>query len=153
MVPVSIGNVCHICINGGAGSLTRRLDEGLGIGIQNETSSRSLLLSTPVRRFVCWEPMTRFNTCEIGPRFAVLFLQYYLRCSVSPVLSKYLLVTGIVRTLSCGGWVFITSSDDHDWHDILMITYIVCNIPWMYGGVSATVDPSIHGKRYVTYFL
>jgi hypothetical protein len=29
-----------------------------------------------------------------------------------------------VRTLSCGGWVYITSSDDHDVHDVLMITYM-----------------------------
>ncbi|TFY72042.1 hypothetical protein EVG20_g957 [Dentipellis fragilis] len=69
-----------------------------------------------------------------GPRFAVLALSYLLARRNFPSSSKpaILLVTGIVRTLSCGGWVYITSNDDHDVHDILMILYIVCNIPWMW---------------------
>ena len=86
-----------------------------------------------------------------GPRFAILLLQYYLQRDVSSALPKFLLSVGVVRTLSCGGWVFITSSDDHDWHDILMITYIVCNLPWMYGGISATRDATIRGRRYAAY--
>ena len=32
----------------------------------------------------------------------------------------------------------MTSSDDHDAHDILMISYIVLNIPWMIGGLMVT---------------
>ncbi|KAI8870012.1 hypothetical protein GQ42DRAFT_122947 [Ramicandelaber brevisporus] len=48
--------------------------------------------------------------------------------SIKPAL---LLFTGILRTLSCGGWVYITSSDDHDAHDILMIMYLVCTLPYM----------------------
>ncbi|KIP11062.1 hypothetical protein PHLGIDRAFT_21941 [Phlebiopsis gigantea 11061_1 CR5-6] len=82
-----------------------------------------------------------------GPRFAILLLQYYLQRTASSALPNLLLGVGIVRTLSCGGWVFITSSDDHDWHDILMITYIVCNLPWMYGSISATKDATIRERR------
>ncbi|KAA1467420.1 hypothetical protein DENSPDRAFT_792681 [Dentipellis sp. KUC8613] len=69
-----------------------------------------------------------------GPRFAVLALSYLLARRNFPTSSKptVLLVTGMVRTLSCGGWVYITSNDDHDVHDVLMILYIVCNIPWMW---------------------
>ncbi|KAI9009619.1 hypothetical protein BC832DRAFT_529869 [Gaertneriomyces semiglobifer] len=42
---------------------------------------------------------------------------------------------GILRTLSCGGWVYITSSDDHSWHDIFMISYLVCGLLYMVGMV------------------
>ncbi|KAI0048975.1 hypothetical protein FA95DRAFT_1604785 [Auriscalpium vulgare] len=70
-----------------------------------------------------------------GPRFALLALSHLLnRTASTSSLPAILLVTGIVRTLSCGGWVYITSSDDHDVHDVLMILYIACNIPWMWGG-------------------
>ena len=34
--------------------------------------------------------------------------------------------------------MFITSSDDHDVHDVLMISYIVLNIPWMFGSLAFT---------------
>lgn len=49
-----------------------------------------------------------------------------------------LLIVGIVRSLSCGGWVYITSTDHHDVHDILMVSYIICNVPWMLGSISHT---------------
>ncbi|KAG9315095.1 Frag1/DRAM/Sfk1 family-domain-containing protein [Chiua virens] len=38
----------------------------------------------------------------------------------------------------CGGWVYITSTDNHDAHDVLMVLYIVCNLPWMLGGIVNT---------------
>ena len=88
----------------------------------------------------------------VGPRFAVLLLLYFLQRPHSPTLSKSLLVVGILRTLSCGGWVYITSTDDHDWHDILMISYIVLNVPWMYGGILATKDPRTRRWRYVSFY-
>lgn len=43
---------------------------------------------------------------------------------------------GLLRTLTCGGWTYITSTDDHDWHDILMISYIVCTLPWTTGCIA-----------------
>jgi len=93
-----------------------------------------------------------------GPRFALVFLQYYIsRPTTSPKWSTFLFFIGVVRTLSCGGWVYITSTDDHDIHDVLMVVYIVCNIPWMIGGIVCT--PLInararkHRKRIATAFF
>ena len=37
------------------------------------------------------------------------------------------------RTLSCGGWTYVTSTDDHMWHDVFMISYLVATLPWMVG--------------------
>ncbi|KAI0059171.1 hypothetical protein BV25DRAFT_1860733 [Artomyces pyxidatus] len=74
-----------------------------------------------------------------GPRFAILLFTHLLNRASYPSsssLSSVLLVTGVVRTLSCGGWVYITSNDDHDIHDVLMILYIVCNLPWMWGSAA-----------------
>lgn len=62
-----------------------------------------------------------------GPRFLLLFCNYLLNNSV------FTLIVGIIRTFTCGGWVYITSTDDHDWHDIFMISYIVLTIPWTVG--------------------
>lgn len=42
-----------------------------------------------------------------------------------------LALVGVLRTVSCGGWVYITSSDDHDVHDVAMGMYIALTIPWM----------------------
>lgn len=60
----------------------------------------------------------------LGPRFALVALQYYLTQSPTSSLPTFVFLSGILRTLSCGGWVYITSNDDHDVHDILMITYM-----------------------------
>ncbi|GLB40582.1 putative frag1/DRAM/Sfk1 family protein [Lyophyllum shimeji] len=73
-----------------------------------------------------------------GPRLALVLFQYYLHYPRRPLLSMLVFVFGMIRTLSCGGWVYITSSDDHDVHDVFMITYMVCNIPWMVGGIACT---------------
>jgi hypothetical protein len=40
---------------------------------------------------------------------------------------------GIIRTVACGGWVYITSTDDHLTHDIAMILYLLCTLPWQLG--------------------
>ncbi|KAI0329269.1 hypothetical protein GY45DRAFT_1253146 [Cubamyces sp. BRFM 1775] len=73
-----------------------------------------------------------------GPRFALGALQYYLHRTPTSSLPGFVLLIGILRTLSCGGWVYITSTDDHDVHDVLMISYIVLNIPWMFGSIACT---------------
>ncbi|KAF8638712.1 hypothetical protein AX17_002007 [Amanita inopinata Kibby_2008] len=73
-----------------------------------------------------------------GPRFGIVAIQYHLHQSKSSNLPLYVFISGIVRTLTCGGWVYITSSDDHDAHDIFMISYILCNLPWMLGGIACT---------------
>lgn len=81
-----------------------------------------------------------------GPRFALVFIQYYLHRSAGS-LATIVLIFGIIRTLSCGGWVYITSNDDHDIHDIMMIIYMVCNIPWMVGGILSTPTSTVRRKR------
>ncbi|KIK62372.1 hypothetical protein GYMLUDRAFT_41803 [Collybiopsis luxurians FD-317 M1] len=84
-----------------------------------------------------------------GPRFALVSLLYYLQKSQTSSLPTIVFISGIIRTLTCGGWVYITSSDDHDVHDIFMISYIVLNIPWMIGGVYSTSKkcPRVRRKR------
>lgn len=58
------------------------------------------------------------------PRFLLLLGHFYINRSFVTLL------VGVVRTVSCGGWVYITSTDDHDTHDIFMIVYIVLTLPW-----------------------
>lgn len=58
------------------------------------------------------------------PRFLLLLGHYYINRSITT------LIVGTLRTVSCGGWVYITSTDDHDTHDIFMIVYIVLTLPW-----------------------
>lgn len=86
----------------------------------------------------------------VGPRIALVSLLYFLQRSNESSLPAIVFVSGIIRTLSCGGWVYITSSDDHDAHDIFMITYIVLNLPWMVGGIYSTTKkcPSVRKKRW-----
>jgi len=47
---------------------------------------------------------------------------------------------GIFRTLTCGGWTYVTSTDDHDWHDIFMISYLVATLPWTIGCIKLSPD-------------
>ncbi|CAD1810679.1 Frag1/DRAM/Sfk1 family protein [Candida parapsilosis] len=65
-----------------------------------------------------------------GPRFLLLafnFLSLYKESSYLPFVA---LIAGLLRTLTAGGWMYITSTDDHDAHDVFMIGYIVLTIPW-----------------------
>ena len=77
------------------------------------------------------------NDTFVGPRFALIAFGYMLNRQTFPSssLPAVLSVVGVLRTLTCGGWVYITSSDDHDVHDVLMILYIVLNLPWMFGNI------------------
>ncbi|KAI9103211.1 calcofluor white hypersensitive protein-like protein [Phlyctochytrium arcticum] len=68
-----------------------------------------------------------------GPRFLLLALNHITHKAYSGSLSNFTLAMGLIRTLSCGGWVYITSSDQHDWHDIFMITYLVAGLFYMIG--------------------
>ncbi|KAG7195169.1 uncharacterized protein KQ657_003693 [Scheffersomyces spartinae] len=65
-----------------------------------------------------------------GPRFLLLFFNFVAAYKPKSVVPYIALVSGLLRTLTCGGWVYITSTDDHDWHDIFMISYIILTIPW-----------------------
>ncbi|OSC99957.1 hypothetical protein PYCCODRAFT_1372193 [Trametes coccinea BRFM310] len=82
-----------------------------------------------------------------GPRFALVALQYYLQRTPTSSIPGFLFLVGVLRTLSCGGWVYITSSDDHDVHDVLMISYIVLNLPWMFGSLACTPLHHVASRR------
>ena len=58
-----------------------------------------------------------------------------------------LLIVGVCRSLFCGGWVYITSTDHHDVHDVCMVSYIICNVPWMLGSISYTPSTRFVTKR------
>ncbi|RKP33857.1 integral plasma membrane protein [Dimargaris cristalligena] len=77
-----------------------------------------------------------------GPRFLLILLWFAL-CQATPQgraqwTPKVLLGVGLVRTVSCGGWVYITSTDDHTTHDVAMITYMLCTLPYMLCMLSTT---------------
>lgn len=65
-----------------------------------------------------------------GPRFLLLAFNFFKLYRPKSALPFVGLISGVIRTFTCGGWVYITSTDDHDWHDIFMISYIVLTIPW-----------------------
>merc|ERR1712000_386279 len=77
-----------------------------------------------------------FIAITSGPRFALVGLFYLLTRKPGSKLPGVVFTMGILRTLSCGGWTYITSTDDHDWHDILMISYIVATLPWTTGCIA-----------------
>ncbi|PGH21571.1 hypothetical protein AJ80_03131 [Polytolypa hystricis UAMH7299] len=77
-----------------------------------------------------------FIAITSGPRFALVFLWYILTARPNSTLPKFLAGAGIFRTLTCGGWTYITSTDDHDFHDIFMISYLVATLPWTLGCIA-----------------
>jgi len=88
-----------------------------------------------------------------GPRLLLVYLTYVFQThfSVKPstTASKFVALCGFLRTISCGGWVYITSSDNHLWHDVMMITYIVLTIPWQLGNVVLSPDAVLRtGNKY-----
>ncbi len=68
-----------------------------------------------------------------GPRLLLVFLWYILTARPNTSLPKIVAGVGVFRTLSCGGWTYVTSTDDHGWHDIFMISYLVATLPWTLG--------------------
>ena len=86
-----------------------------------------------------------------GPRFALVGLFYLLTRKPGTKLPGFVASMGILRTLTCGGWTYITSTDDHDWHDILMISYIVASLPWTTGciALSPANPTAIKYRKYL----
>ncbi|QSZ31418.1 hypothetical protein DSL72_000983 [Monilinia vaccinii-corymbosi] len=74
-----------------------------------------------------------FIAITSGPRFALVGLWYLLTARPHSTLPKFVAFAGVFRTLTCGGWTYVTSTDDHDWHDIFMISYLVATLPWTLG--------------------
>nr|POE90379.1 protein cwh43 [Quercus suber] len=68
-----------------------------------------------------------------GPRFLLVFLVYCMSNRPNSTLPTFVAGMGVFRTLTCGGWTYVTSTDDHDWHDIFMISYLVATVPWTLG--------------------
>ncbi len=93
-----------------------------------------------------------FIAITSGPRFALVGLWYLLTAQPGrTLLPKFVAFWGIFRTLTCGGWTYVTSTDDHGWHDIFMISYMVATIPWMFGclALSPPNAKAIKFRRYI----
>ncbi|KAJ6115681.1 hypothetical protein N7523_006098 [Penicillium sp. IBT 18751x] len=88
-----------------------------------------------------------FIAITSGPRFLLVFLWYVLSARPNYTLPKIVAGVGIFRTLTCGGWTYVTSTDDHDWHDIFMISYLVATLPWTLGCLAL----SPNNRRAVKY--
>jgi len=88
---------------------------------------------------------------EIGFRFALVFLFYILTARPDTVLPQVVFGVGMFRTLSCGGWTYVTSTDDHGWHDIFMISYLVATIPWTLGCISLSPKANPRALKYRKY--
>jgi hypothetical protein len=88
-----------------------------------------------------------FIAITSGPRFALVFLWYVLTARPNHTLPKVVAGMGLFRTLTCGGWTYVTSTDDHDWHDVFMISYLVSTLPWTLGCLAL----SPNNRRSVKY--
>ncbi|ETS84704.1 hypothetical protein PFICI_02729 [Pestalotiopsis fici W106-1] len=91
-----------------------------------------------------------FIAITSGPRFALVGLWYLLTAKPGKTLPKFVGSMGLLRTLTCGGWTYITSTDDHDWHDIFMISYLVITIPWTFGCIALS-PPNAKAIKYRKY--
>ena len=93
-----------------------------------------------------------FIAATSGPRFLLVGLFYLLTKSPTDNLRpKLLLISGILRTLTCGGWTYITSTDNHNWHDIFMILYLLLTIPWTILGIALS-SPKSKALKYRKLF-
>ncbi|KAJ9144642.1 Protein CWH43 [Pleurostoma richardsiae] len=92
-----------------------------------------------------------FIAMTSGPRFALVGLWYLLTAKPGHNLPKFVAFWGVFRTLTCGGWTYVTSTDDHDWHDIFMISYLVATIPWTFGclALSPPNPKAIKYRKYI----
>jgi hypothetical protein len=66
------------------------------------------------------------------------------------MLPKVIAAMGLFRTLTCGGWTYVTSTDAHDWHDIFMIAYVVATVPWTLGCIALS-PPNPKAIKYRRY--
>lgn len=88
-----------------------------------------------------------FIAITSGPRFALVGLWYFLTRRPNSNLPGIVAATGLFRTLTCGGWTYVTSTDDHDWHDIFMISYLVATLPWTLGCLALS-PPNAKAIKY-----
>ncbi|KAJ2062676.1 Protein cwh43 [Coemansia sp. S146] len=66
------------------------------------------------------------------PSRLLLHALWYMRLSrAAPTCARALFGIGFLRTMTCGGWVYVTSSDDHDMHDVMMIAYMLLTLSYV----------------------
>ncbi|RYP07919.1 hypothetical protein DL764_002190 [Monosporascus ibericus] len=97
-----------------------------------------------------------FIAITSGPRFTLVGLWYLLTARRGNALPKFVAATGIFRTLACGGFTYVTSTDDHDRHDVFMISYIVATLPWTAGCIALSSPNSRavkHRERLAAAFF
>ena len=92
-----------------------------------------------------------FIAITSGPRFALCGLWYFLTRRSNSSLPGMIAGVGIFRSLTCGGWTYITSTDDHHWHDIFMVSYLVATIPWTVGCLALS-PPNPQAIKYRKIF-
>ncbi|PMD67311.1 calcofluor white hypersensitive protein-like protein [Hyaloscypha bicolor E] len=92
-----------------------------------------------------------FIAITSGPRFVLVGLWYLLTARPNATLPKFVAAMGLFRTLTCGGWTYVTSTDDHDWHDIFMISYLVGTLPWTLGciALSPSSGKAVKYRKYL----
>ena len=92
-----------------------------------------------------------FIAITSGPRFILVGLWYLMTARPNSNLPKIIAGMGLFRTLTCGGWTYVTSTDDHNWHDIFMVSYLVATIPWTLGCLALS-PPNPQAIKYRKYF-
>ncbi len=84
----------------------------------------------------------------VGPRFALVFLFYILTARPNSTLPKFVASIGFIRTITCGGWTYVTSTDHHMAHDVFMVAYLVATVPWTLGCLALSRNPrSIYWRK------
>jgi len=91
-----------------------------------------------------------FIAITSGPRFALVALWYLLTARPNSKLPKFVAFMGIFRSFTCGGWTYVTSTDDHQWHDIFMISYLVATLPWTLGCLALSPN-NVKAVKYRKY--
>ncbi|KAF9976615.1 hypothetical protein BGZ75_000211 [Mortierella antarctica] len=91
-----------------------------------------------------------------GPRLILCYLWYLLIIRNVPTkgstgLAKVLLANDVIRTAACGGWVYVTSSDDHGIHELAMIVYLLCTVPHVVGTI-ITAPQNALAQKYRRIF-
>lgn len=121
---------------------------------RKEENDPHLISSCPALSLFCLHFPLRFLHLYKGPRILLVLLSSLLVSLSNPTAKSifkqkafFLFMVGTLRTVACAGWVYVTSSDDHDFHDIAMGLYLILTPPWMYVcSGSLVVPPSKKNK-------